>query len=262
MRRYLHLLFIYYRSSLLSEMEYRTNLVASIGMSVVWIAWILGGVTIFFYHRDTLGGWTYNRVLVVLGLWNVFGGLLSVILVPNVQRMVEHIQKGTLDFVIIKPANSQFLATLTACSPLKSLDIVFGFGLIVAGLYREGYSPSAWDLAAFFLMLASGATMVYSLWLLLVTMAFWFVRVDNFTEIFATFLEAGRFPVSVYRGWLRFLLTFIVPIAFLTTFPAASLFGQLSPEYPAISVAIALVLVLISRRFWNYAIRFYSSASS
>ncbi len=262
MRRYLYLLFIYYRSGLLAEMEYRTNLIASVGMSVVWTAWVVGGVTIFYYHRETLGGWTYNQVLVVMGLWNIFGGLMSVILAPNVQRMVEHIQKGTLDFLIIKPANSQFLATLTACSPLKSLDIVFGFGLIAAGLYRDGYWPSAGNLGVFTLMLVSGATMAYSLWLLLVTLAFWFVRVDNFTEIFSTFLEAGRFPVTVYRGWIRFLLTFIVPIAFLTTFPAASLFGQLSPVYPAVSVAIALVLFLISRRFWNYAIRFYSSASS
>jgi ABC-2 type transport system permease protein len=176
--------------------------------------------------------------------------------------MVEHIQKGTLDFVIIKPASSQFLATLTACSPLKSLDIILGFALIVCGLYRQSYTPGPLEIATFTLMLVSGALIVYSLWLLLVTLAFWFVRVDNFTEIFSTFFEAGRFPVSVYRGWVRVVLTFIVPIAFLTTFPAASLLGRISPLYPSVSVILAAALLVISHRFWNYAIRFYSSASS
>ena len=104
--------------------------------------------------------------------------------------------------------------------------------------------------------------MVYSLWLLLVTLAFWFVRVDNFAEIFWTFYEAGRFPVYVYRGTLRFILTFIVPIAFLTTFPAAALLGELSRIYIVGAVIMAAALFYASVRFWRYAIRFYSSASS
>lgn len=100
------------------------------------------------------------------------------------------------------------------------------------------------------------------MWLLFVTLAFWFVRVDNFTAIFWTFYETGRFPITVYRGTLRFILTFIVPIAFLTTFPAATLLGRLSAAYVLGAVALAIALFYISHRFWRYAIRFYSSASS
>ena len=84
----------------------------------------------------------------------------------------------------------------------------------------------------------------------------------NFAEIFWTFYEAGRFPVYVYRGPLRFILTFIVPIAFLTTFPAATLLGQLSGIYIVGAATMATTLFYVSGRFWRYAIRFYSSASS
>ena len=124
------------------------------------------------------------------------------------------------------------------------------------GLYRVGRYPTALELLLFATMLAAGVVIVYSLWLMLVTLAFWFVKVDNFTEVFYTFYETGRFPISVYRGWIRLLLTFVVPIAFLTTFPAAMLLGRLAPAYAAVSVAMALGLFVGATRFWNFAIRF------
>jgi ABC-2 type transport system permease protein len=88
------------------------------------------------------------------------------------------------------------------------------------------------------------------------------VKIENFTELFYTFYEAGRFPITVYRGWIRTILTFVVPVAFLTTFPAATLMGRLSSRYAIGSVAMAIALLFLSSRFWRYAIRFYSSASS
>jgi ABC-2 type transport system permease protein len=261
-KRYLKLLAIYYRSGLLAEMEYRTNFVTNLAMSLVWGLWVLGSVTIFYYHRTTLGGWTYDQALLVVGLWEIFSGLQGAILAPNVTRMVEHIQEGTLDFVLLKPANSQFLATVTASSMLKFVDVGIGFVLITIGLARLNYWPGVYEILTFAVLILAGTVMVYSLWLLLITLAFWFVRVDNFTEIFSTFYEAGRFPIYVYRGSLRFVLTFIVPIAFLTTFPAATLLGQLSNVYVFGALGMATVLFYVSARFWRYAIRFYSSASS
>ena len=80
---------------------------------------------------------------------------------------------------------------------------------------------------------------VYSIWLMLTTLAFWFVRVENFGEVFYAFYETGRFPVTIYNRWLRLVLTYVVPIAFLTTFPAATLLGKLSPYFVLGSVVIA-----------------------
>ena len=63
----------------------------------------------------------------------------------------------------------------------------------------------------------TGLIIVYSLWLFLATLAFWFGKIENFTELFYTFYEAGRFPVTVYRGWIRTVLTFVVPRIFVTS---------------------------------------------
>jgi ABC-2 type transport system permease protein len=68
--------------------------------------------------------------------------------------------------------------------------------------------------------------------------------------------------VSAFGGGLRILLTFIVPIAFMTTFPAAALIGKLEPIYLAIAPLMAAALLFASRSFWRFALRSYTSASS
>ena len=118
--RYISLLGIFYRAALLTEMEYRVNFIVSLAMSVGWSVWALAGITVFYFHRSQLGGWTYDEILMVVGLFVTFNGMVDAVLRPNIVRVVEYIQKGTLDFVLVKPANSQFLATITACSGLQA----------------------------------------------------------------------------------------------------------------------------------------------
>lgn len=262
MRRHLKILAIYYRAALLAQMEYRANFGTSIVLSLMWPLWVISLISVFFYHSPDLGGWSFNEALLVLGLYDIFIGLQEMILAPNIVQVTEHIQKGTLDFVLLKPANGQMLATITACNLMRISDVLIGFGLIASGLYRMGHVPTLTQFVTFAVMIPSGMVTVYSIWLMLTTLAFWFVRVENFGEVFYAFYETGRFPVSIYRPWLRFVLTYIVPIAFLTTFPASALLGKLSAPFVASAAVIAATLFYLSSRFWNYAIRFYSSASS
>jgi ABC-2 type transport system permease protein len=262
MRRHLKILGIYYRASLLAQMEYRANFTSSLVLSLMWPLWVIGLLSVFFYHSPDLGGWSFNEAFLVIGLYDIFIGLQESILAPNIWQVTEHIQKGTLDFILLKPANGQMLATITACNLLRLWDLVIGFSLIGFGLYRMGHVPTIMQMVTFAVMIPAGMVIVYSIWLMLTTLAFWFVRVENFGEVFYAFFETGRFPVTVYKPWLRFLLTYIVPIAFLTTFPASTLLGRLSPYFVLASIAIAAILFFVSSRLWKYAIRFYSSASS
>jgi ABC-2 type transport system permease protein len=253
---------IYYRAAFLSQMEYRANFASSLVLSLIWPLWVLSLLGVFFYHSQDLGGWSFYEAMLVVGLYDIFIGLQETILAPNITQVTDHIQKGTLDFVLLKPANGQVLATITACNLMRLTDVLVGFGLIGVGLYRLGHVPTLIQITTFAVMIPAGMITVYSIWLMLTTLAFWFVRVENFGEMFYAFYETGRFPVTIYNRWLRFLLTYIVPIAFLTTFPAATLLGKLSLSFVLGSILIAGVLFYASSRFWNYAIRFYSSASS
>ena len=259
---YLKLLGIFYKNSLYTEMEYRANFIVNIIMSLVWVAFAILGLKIFFFHRDQIGRWGYYEAMVVVGVYSFFNGFIEAVLQPNMSRIIEQIRLGTFDFVLIKPVNSQFMASLRSLSIWKLADILIGAGICIYALARMKASPDISDVTLALLFIFNGVVIVYSIWVMMVTTAFWFVRIDNITELFTAIFETGRFPVSVYPGWMRGVLTFVVPVAFITTFPAAALLGQARIYLLLLSFLIAAMLLIGSALFWQLALRRYSSASS
>jgi ABC-2 type transport system permease protein len=260
--RYLRLLAIFYKNCLLTDLEYRVNFLTNVFMSAFWIFFALVSLGVFFQHRSRIGDWSYPEALLVTGLFVLFNGVIEAWLRPNISRVVEAIRLGTFDFVLTKPVDSQFLSSLRYVVVWKLTDVALGVGIVLYAFGRLEVSLSLATLALFLGLLMAAAVIVYSLWLLMVTTAFWFVRIDNITELFMAVYEAGRFPVTVYRGWARGLLTFVVPIAFVTTFPAAAVLHRLEGGYVVLSALMAVVFFAVSSFFWRYAVTHYSSASS
>jgi ABC-2 type transport system permease protein len=177
-------------------------------------------------------------------------------------RVIEQIRQGTFDFVLIKPVNSQFMASLRHLSIWKLADVAMGVGICVYAMARLELTPSITDLAAAAGFVFCGTVILYSIWLMMVTSAFWFVRIDNISELFSAIYETGRFPVSVYPPWMRGALTFVVPIAFITTFPAAAILGRAEPLLLSLAFLMAAGFFCGCVCFWRFAVRRYSSASS
>jgi ABC-2 type transport system permease protein len=260
--RYLLLLKTFYKNALLAELEYRANFFVNILTNLFWLSWSVIGLQVFFNHTDRIGGWTYDEALVVIGVFNVAYGFMEAFLTPNILEIGNQVRLGTLDFVLTKPINSQFMVSMRTMVFWHLSDMLLGLGVIVVALVRLHAVVTPAGVLVFGVMMVCATFILYTVSFLLVTTAFWFVRVDNIIEIFNAFIEAGRYPITVYRGAVRVLLTFFVPIAFVTTTPASALLDKLDPVYAVYSVLIAAGLFWFSAWFWRYALRFYSSASS
>ena len=259
--RYLRVLGIFYKAAILTDLEYRTNVVAYGLLSIIGGASTVGTMAIFFTQTDHLGDWTFHQALIVLGLFQLFVGLTDTFVTPNVQDFTEHLRLGTFDFILTKPLNSQFHASLRRINIFRAVDVLIGLGFV---LYATAHlPPPPVDRVLMFVgLIVCAAIILYSLIMLLITSAFWFVQLENVMELIFTFYEAGRFPVSIFPTWMRILLTAIVPIAFITTVPASVLLGRLNVEFVLYSIGIAAILFIACASFWRYAVRHYSSASS
>jgi ABC-2 type transport system permease protein len=88
------------------------------------------------------------------------------------------------------------------------------------------------------------------------------VRMEQIQELFTGLYRAGQYPVGIYPGWLRVILTFLVPIAFAVTVPSEALTDRLTPARVALAVGFAVVLFTATRLFWRYALEHYSGASA
>jgi ABC-type uncharacterized transport system permease subunit len=140
--------------------------------------------------------------------------------------------------------------------------LLVGAALVVVGLVRLGRPVGAVAVVAFVVALVLGAVAFYCVWLLLTVTAFWIVRVDVLVELFDGLYQAGRWPVTVYPGWLRIGFTFLVPLAFAITVPASALTGRLSAWLLVGTAAFTATLAAGTRWVWRRGLRRYSGASA
>ena len=263
MRRYLSLLLVLIRNSVQNELAYRVNLLVSVVLTLVGMAGAVGGVLVVYNHTTSIRGWTLSETLALLGLFAIMSGLLNTFIAPNLDQFAEDIRKGTLDFTLMKPVNSQFLVSFQRCVIWGLADVLAGSAVLVYALisgFHEGAGPL--QILAFAVAAAAGTAIVYSLWMSLATVAFWTVKIDNMTAILHAFFDMGRFPVDAYPTWLRRALTYIVPVAFVTSVPVEALGGRSTPLALAAAVAIAAAMLFLSTRLWRLGLSKYTSASS
>jgi ABC-2 type transport system permease protein len=178
------------------------------------------------------------------------------------ESLIESVRDGTLDFMLTKPEDAQILASVQRVEIWKLTDVGLGASVLAFALVRLGERVGVWQVVGFASALIAGGGIIYSFWLILATLSFWFVRVENILVIFQSVYEAGRWPVTIYPKWLRFGLTFVVPVAFVTTVPVQALAGHISWETVLGAFAVAAALLMISRYCWRAGLRRYSGASA
>lgn len=262
MGRHLRIFRVFFRTCLVEELEYRSEFLGNLLSSLFGIGIAILTIQIFFYQTNQLGGWAYSDVLVLLGIFNTLQGLIDFALRPNMPRLLTHIRKGTLDYVLTKPVDSMFFVSFRHLVFWRLVDVILGIGLMAYGLWVKAYMPSLVDIMIFLLTLLSSCLLIYSLWMMLMTTSFWVIKIDDLSFVFNSFFETTRFPIGTYKGLLRMILTYVLPAAFITSTPASALLGIWSLKTTLISLAIAFLFLWLSRRFWHYALGSYTSASS
>ncbi|HUK20029.1 MAG TPA: ABC-2 family transporter protein [Gemmatimonadales bacterium] len=246
--------------NVVSELQYRANFIGSFLGTAFRIATALLTLAIFFSHAQRLGGWDFWEVVVLLGVFNALSGVIEAVLRPGIGDLASEVRNGQLDLILTKPVDAQLFASARQLDVWRFSDVILGLALSGYALVRIGQLPSVGALAAFAITLVAAVAVVYSLWVALMCLAFWFVAVENLSVLFDAVFEAARYPVTAYPGSLRFVFTFLLPIAWTTTIPAAALTGRLGWSTALIAAGVGLVSLLSSRMLWLMALRRYTSA--
>jgi ABC-2 type transport system permease protein len=260
MQRYWKILSLFWSTAIAAELEYRINFLIATFTSIANLVGSIFGLFLFYRTGYTFEGWSWSEATIVLGLFTFLQGFSATFLVPNLNRIVEQVEQGTLDFVLLKPISSQFWLSMRIVSPWGVPDLLFGIILIVYSGSQLGLKFT--NYLASFIPLGFGLIILYSLWFILGATSIWFVKIYNVTEVLRGLLEAGRYPMVAYPAVYRFFFTFVVPVAFLTTVPANAMLARGEFTWMFGAAILALLLFTFSVLFWRFALRFYTSASS
>jgi ABC-2 type transport system permease protein len=262
MARYARLLTVQARTAVISAMQYRTDFLVRGSIALLWTGVTLIPILVVYGSRKTVAGWSFPEALVVVGWFTLLKGILDGAISPSLTAVVEHVRKGTLDFVLLKPADAQFLVSTASFEPWRAMDLASGLCIFAYAFHQLQRWPRPGSVLLGALFLGVAILLLYAIWILVVSAAFWVVKVDNLSYLFGSLFDVARWPISVFRGALRVIFTFVFPVAIMTTFPALALLGKLTAGDAALAVAGAILFAAFARRIWIRALGHYTSASS
>jgi ABC-2 type transport system permease protein len=253
---------VFFRIGAMNELQYRANFAVQVFQSTIALVTGLAVLALVFGQTTNLAGWSQSELLAVMGVHILMGGVIGCAIQPNMERLMGDVRQGTLDFILTKPEDAQVLISVREFRIWMLVDVVVGSVVLAVAMIQIQGSIGLPTALGFAFALLLGATMIYCFWLILTTAAFWIIRMDEIHELWHGIYDSGRWPVTVYPGWLRISLTFLVPIAFAVTVPAEVLTGRLTVETLAIAVVFAVALVLFSRWWWRFGLKHYAGASA
>ena len=261
MKRHLKLILLFVRATVQIQLEYRSGIfgrtlanILSTGTSVM-LLWAM------FRQVSSVGGWSFDQALVLVGIVTTIEFVVEIWFYPSLSKITQYVQRGEFDVLLIKPVASQFLVTFRYLQVLEFTGLLIGLSVIGTGMYRVGSITPINILLLVVFMIAS-IVIIYSLYLALSTLAFWFTRIEEVASMIWLHSTAGNYPITAFPPWARFLFTFVLPVAFVTNVPAKAATGRLDWDWGLGGLAFAAFALSGATWLWNRAIRSYSSASS
>ena len=247
--------------SFASVLQYRSDFIFTFVTVVLGDSLRVAPLILVFWHREEVAGWDLPHALLVMAFFFVLFAVQAAVFEPNLGEAIESIRTGSLDLLLLKPVDAQLLVSLRRIDAASVWPLVSGLLLGIGALSISG-PPRAFDVLLACVLFVNGLVAIYGLWLLAICVSFWFVRVDNLRFLLWAITDAGRWPIDVFRGPVRWVLTAVVPVALITSFPAQALQGAWTGGTLITSSLVAVGFVVGSRIAWTRSLAAYTSASS
>lgn len=260
--RYLRLYRAFAGNNLSRAMEFRAQFVAGIVAYMIWNGASLLFIDVVFRQVGAVRGWTREEMWVLLGTFVILESLCYGLLGPNMWRFATSVRDGSLDLHLTRPASTQFLVSTRYMDLNGLLNSVVGFALVAWGLQRLGRAPAWHEWILWLVLLTCGFLMAYCLWFWMVTWSVWAVKLDSIAVAFDPVMQLARFPIAIYPRGVQALFSTVLPIAFLTTYPAGALLGHPVARVLPAAIGLCALLLWSVNRFFHFALRHYGSASS
>ncbi len=262
--RYLKLIKLFFTTSTQAEAAYSLNFFIHLLNSVLSL--LTGGLSliVIFNQVESIKGWDLPAALALLGVYLLLGALRSLFISPSLESvagMDGEVWTGKFDFTLLRPVGKQFLVSFRKWRIFSLFDLVMALAVLGYAIHLMGMSLSFGAVVSFIITLIASITLLYSSLLLFSAMVFYnpgFL----FTWVINDLFQLARYPVGLYPGWLRLILTWVIPVGLMTTVPAQALAGDLSPVTLAVTVLFSLAVLILASILFRRGLRKYVSASS
>lgn len=221
---------------------------------------VLFAIFLNFLLKGTQGlaGYSSQQVIFFYLSFNLVDTLAQ-LLFREVYRFRQLVVTGNLDLVLSKPLNPLLRVLLGGGDLLDLIMLLLIAGLVVwFGMNYISLSLFSW--AAYLLLIINGLIIAAAFHILVLALGMVTTTIDHLIMVYRDFSSMLRIPVDLYIEPVRSLLTFVIPLGIMLTFPAKALMGLLSPQLIVTSLVLTGVFLFLSLKYWRYSLKQYASA--
>ena len=241
--------------------EYRANLVNSVIGNFIWGIFHFVSITLLTSQTKQILGWKREEVILLTAGFSIFWGIFHIVLGKNFQRMSRLMDRGQLDSILLKPIDSQFLISLSLTNYPAIIRVLIG----IIGVW---YLTIVYHLNITFLSLLGssllflcGYILVYSIWFIILTLTVWFAGLSNLIDLLFHISGIMRYPPDIFRTLNEFIILLLLPLLLVNSTPIKFLLNKGNFTEIGYLAGFTIIFFFISRKFWKYALRHYTSAS-
>jgi ABC-2 type transport system permease protein len=263
-QKYLSVYAVLFRNSLIREMSFKLNFLLWMVVESLWFAGQLVFIEVIFSKVERIGDWTKWQMVLLVGTHQIVSQFFQAFFYTNLVNLPELVRTGKFDFVLLQPLDGQFITSLRQFGLDSIVNALIGIAIVSYSLYRLHVMPGIGQVLLYLVTILLGVTIHYAIMFGLAVMSFWIVRAQGLIWGYYSVMNLARYPDAVFKGTVKFVFSWLIPVIVVTNVPARVLMNASSTPWLLIGhlmLASALML-LCSRILWRIALNRYSSASS
>ena len=261
---HLKLIASFFKTATQAEMAYRVNFFLRLFYAALNLATGVLSLVVVFNQVEAIKGWDLPSAVGLLGVYLVLGALRGLFISPSLESvagMDGEIWQGTFDFTLLRPVDHLFLVSFRYWRIFALLDLFMALGVLGYAVHLMGATLTIGAILRFLITMLCGVTLLYAALLAFSALVFWNTEF-LFTWVINDLFQLARYPIGLYPGWLRLILTWIIPVGLMTTIPAQALAGTLSDRMLILTVLFTIASLLVAIWLFRRGLRKYASASS
>lgn len=262
MKRYLNLLLLFIKFNISKDLMFRLNFYNAIFSTLLWAGFQFAVTILITGRTNTVAGWKREEMLLLTAGFNIIIGIFRALVVRGLEHFSYLVHYGRLDIYLLKPVDTQFWLSFQITNVASSIRIPVSIMISFYILNILNIKISFPYYIFYLFLLIIGGVILYSIWFGVMALVIWFSNLTNLKSLLDGLNGASRYPKEIFENTALFFFLIFFPLSLVISIPTKFLLKKAETSEMFMLIVTAVILFVVTRIFWKFALKYYSSASS